>query len=472
MSEQPRVAIVGGGLAGLAAAVALRSHGLQIDLFEVRSRLGGRASSFRDAQSGQLIDYCQHVSMGCCTNLADFCRRVGIQEHYQRENCLHFFDQQGRRYDVAASRWLPAPFHLGPSLWRLRYLSFGERLRIAWVVWKLIHYREPTERPEPDMDVWLRQSCQSDRAIEQFWGVILISALGESLDRIAVSAARKVIVDGFLASADAYEVVIPERPLGELYGQLLEEKLSQEGVQINLAVHVHKIDSTDQRYTLTTSQGPSQPYSHVVTALPWRQSARLLGEERLSKIPKLREAAQFDSSPITGIHLWFDRTICDVPHAVLVGRMSHWLFARGHNSIPGQANRQGQYYQVVISASRDLAGRDHQDVADQVCHELRSTFDQARDAQLLHARVVTEKAAVFSPLPGTMKQRPSQISGIPGLYLSGDWTDTGWPATMEGAVRSGYLAAEALLRDLAIPAKLLVPELPRGALTRLLIGKL
>jgi squalene-associated FAD-dependent desaturase len=471
MTGEARVAIIGGGLAGLATAVSLRAHGCEVELFEARGRLGGRASSFRDATTGQLIDYCQHVSMGCCTNLADFCRRVGIDDQYQRERRLHFFDPQGRRFDIAASRYLPAPLHLGPSLWRLKYLSVKERLRIATAIWRLSRYCKPDSESEPTINFWLKQQGQTDHAIEYFWEVLLVSALGETLDRISIPAARKILVDGFLAARSACEVVIPRLPLGQLYGERLEAGFSQAGVSVRLSTPVRAVQQVEGRFMVSTSDGEPESYSQLVVALPWRQCSKLLEHDNFSSIKHLRDAARFESSPITGIHLWFDRPPCDVQHAVLVGRMSHWLFARGLSPVPGLADRQGHYYQVVNSASRHLAGREQDQIVQQVCNELGATFAAAREAVLLHAQIVTEKAAVFSPLPGIEQRRPAQRTDIPGLYLAGDWTDTHWPATMESAVRSGYLAASALLQDTGSPVDLLVPDLPRGWLARWLLPK-
>jgi uncharacterized protein with NAD-binding domain and iron-sulfur cluster len=178
----------------------------------------------------------------------------------------------------------------------------------------------------------------------------------------------------------------------------------------------------------------------------------------------LPDIEQVDASPITGVHLWFDRPIMPYEHAVLVGRLSQWVFHRG-----GDADGSGHYYQVVVSASRNLAGRDRSEIVDEVCRELASIWPEAAAARRLHARVVTEQSAVFSVQPGLEKIRPAQEITVPGLLVAGDWTSTGWPATMEGAVRSGYVAAETILQSLGRPQRILVPDLPRGMLARLLI---
>jgi uncharacterized protein with NAD-binding domain and iron-sulfur cluster len=192
-----------------------------------------------------------------------------------------------------------------------------------------------------------------------------------------------------------------------------------------------------------------------------------------ARLPQVAAASTIEPAPITGVHLWFDRPITSLRHAVLVGRLSQWLFNRGwSNDVARQeaaAGEPGHYYQVVISASRSLAGRTSESVAQEVCQELAAIWPAAREARLLHSRVVTEPHAVFSTRPDFELLRPAQRTSVPGLLLAGDWTVTGWPATMEGAVRSGRLAAEGVLAQLGRPRPLLSRDLPRAWLSRLLI---
>src|SRR5262249_11112766 len=156
---------------------------LQIELFEARRQLGGRAASFRDPTTGELIDHCQHVSLGCCTNLADFCRRTGLNKFFRRDRVLHFFSADGRQYDFSGTRWLPAPLHLAPAFLRMGFLSWGERIGIARAIGRLARLNVMALDPQPTIGQWLREQNQSSRAIEQFWSVVLVSALGESVDR-------------------------------------------------------------------------------------------------------------------------------------------------------------------------------------------------------------------------------------------------------------------------------------------------
>ncbi len=464
--DTPTVAVVGGGLAGLATAVALVTEGCRVELFESRRFLGGRAASFVDPATGELVDHCQHVSMGCCTNLADFCRRTEIADYFRRDRLLHFIGPDGQQYNLEPARWLPAPLHLAPGFLGLRYLSLGDRYRIARAMWKLMRTPVIDDAHAPTIGQWLVNEGQSPRAIEQFWSVILVSTLAESLNRSSLAAARKVLVDGFLSAREASVVEVPQAPLGTLYGARLESWLAAHGVALHLNTPVRQI-ACDGRPAIALADGRETRPNFVVLAVPWPKVRELLAPQIAAQWPWLRQLDQIHSAPITGVHLWFDRPITDLPHAVIVGRLSQWIFQ--HTARESDAARPAHYYQVVISASHELAGRDRRQIVEEVCGDLAAIWPQARAAQCLQARVVTEHDAVFSVSPGLDRARPAQQTPIPRLLLAGDWTATGWPATMESAVRSGYLAAESVLRSLGRLARCLVPDLPRGPLARLLI---
>jgi squalene-associated FAD-dependent desaturase len=461
--NHPTIAIVGGGLAGLAAAAALVEQGVRVELFEAKRRLGGRAGSYVERETEELVDHCQHVSMGCCTNFAHFCRRTGIDDCFEQYRTLHFFSPSGQRSDFAASRWLPAPLHLGPALWRLGYLSLREKFAIARAMLKLARLPANDSAAAPTIGTWLREQRQSPRAIELFWQVVLVSALGESLDRASLAAARKVFVDGFLAHRDAYQILVPQVSLGELYDRRVAAWLRDHGAAIHLETPIKNLErGSDGRLQITCAEGTSQPFAAVILAVPWRRTASLLNDSLRAELPAVAAAEHFAAAPITGVHLWFDRPLADLPHAVIVGRLSQWVFARPQID-PG-------YYHVVISASHDLAGRERETILAEVLGDLATLWPTARQAKLLRWRIVTEQEAVFSVRPGLDAERPAQATPIPNLFLAGDWTATGWPATMEGAVRSGHLAAAALLAHFGLPQPPLPADLPRGLLARLLLG--
>jgi squalene-associated FAD-dependent desaturase len=451
-----RVVIVGGGLAGMSAAAALADSGMEIILLEAKRWLGGRAGSFEDPASGESVDHCQHVAMGCCTNFLDFCRRTGSESCFRRDRTLHFIGPTGERCDFAGLAWLPAPLHLGLAFWRLTFLSRASR-------WAIIRGMRAlacrATQPDQTIASWLQEQRQPAEAIERFWSVVLISALGESLDRASVHAARKVFVDGFMANRDAYHVLVPTMPLVEIYEQRISPWLTSRGVTTRKSATVARMIHDGQciRGVALVSGEPIET-DHVILGIPWRAATRLLQGTPADELCQLWR--QIESSPITGVHLWFDRPITDLPHAVLVGRLSQWMFARSRADEKGRS-----YYQVVISASRQLAGRKPDDIQAEVASDLQAVFPLARSAQLLQARVVTQPESVFSVTPALDSLRPPQATVIPGLALAGDWTSTGWPATMESAVRSGYLAAEAVLAAAGRPVRLLAADQRRSWLS-------
>lgn len=475
----PTVAVIGGGLAGLAAAAALCERGCRVEMFEAKRRLGGRAGSFVDPQTGEQIDHCQHVAMGCCTNFLAFCRQTGIADLLSRHQNLHFFGPDGQRCDFAATNWLPPPLHLAPAFAGLQYLSRREQASIAAALMRLARLSTPDSPASPSIGQWLQSQSQSPRSIERFWQVILVSALGESLEYASLSAARKVFVDGFLAAASASDVLIPKVSLGELYDGRVADWLRKRGVLIHLDTPLQQLEGDAQRVqNIILGDGSRRKFDAFILAMTWRQLEKLLSPQLQGALVSMFVVARdMASAPITSLHLWMDRPITNLPHAVLVGRLSQWVFATGERKSPAAkgfadplSGSPAYHYQVVISASHDLAGRQRDDVLREVRTDLETIFPEARSARILQWRMITEHDAVFSVRPGLDLLRPAQATSISNLFLAGDWTATGWPATMEGAVRSGNLAAEAVLRSYDRENRILAADLPRGLLARLLIA--
>jgi squalene-associated FAD-dependent desaturase len=444
------VLIVGGGLAGLAAATALAPRGFRVTILESRGRLGGRASSFQDSATGQLIDACQHVSMGCCTNLAHFCRTVGIDRYLKAQPFLTFQTPDGLTSTFRADDF-PAPLHLSRSFLKAHYLTALEKLRIAW---GLVWLRLARDESDPPFLDWLLRHHQTPRTIARFWGLVLTSALNETCDRIGLRYARKVFVDGFLRHRRGFEVELPEVPLGLLYGEELRNWLGAHGCELvlNQAVKTLVID-VDRVQLANMRVGEGRQADWYIAAVPFDRLLDMLPPATIEQHVLFSNLQKLEVSPITSVHIWFDRPILDLPHVVLIDCAGQWVFQRGETA-PGE-----HYLQVVVSAARQFRGLGREEVERTIVEELRRLFPRARDAVVRRCRVVTEHAATFSALPGVDRWRPPQATPIGNLFLAGDWTRTGWPATMEGAVRSGYLAAEALLQRAGKPAALLQPEL-------------
>ncbi|HAA48738.1 MAG TPA: Carotene 7,8-desaturase [Planctomycetaceae bacterium] len=460
-----RTVIVGGGLAGLSAAVGLATAGQPAILLESRPRLGGRAGSFRDSGTDEWIDHCQHVGMGCCTSLLWLIQTVGLQEYFRRDTTLHFVspphpDQPPTIHPLRAS-CLPAPFHLLPGLSRLNYLDRRSRREIRRGLLALA--RTTDHNLDQPFDRWLGHHGQSPESISNFWEVILVSALSESLDRISVAHARHVFVTGFLAHRRGWEPVIPRAPLEQIYGQRLSLWLAERGIEVRTGSGVDRVEIHDDKVTgVQLRDGTLVTTDQVILSVPHHRVANLLPES-LARHRQIAALEQLDTAPIAAVHLWLDRPLTDLPHAVLVGRLGQWLFRRESPT----AN--GDYVQVVISAARHVTQRDRQDVIDEVTEELRGVWPKSAGFRVLRSRLVIEHRAVLSPRPGSESSRPGAITPWPGLFLAGDWTQTGWPSTMEGAVRSGLIAVESLLAVRGTPIQLQPPALPAGRLARFLL---
>jgi squalene-associated FAD-dependent desaturase len=431
----PKVLIAGGGLAGLSAAAALGGAGFEVELFEARPFLGGRATSFPvangSAEQPEIVDNCQHILLRCCVNLLDFYQRLGVRDRIKFYREFYFLEPGGRLSILRRGR-LPAPFHFTGSFLRMHCLNSADKRSIARALFAL--RRERTRRKDLDrisMLDWLLQKRQTPHAIDRFWRQVLVSAVNEDLERMAAIHGFQVFWLGFLARADSYEMGVPNVPLGQLYSADSWKRIGNVRIHFRRAVEAIQEDGFVVAGELRTAD-------HYICALPF---------ERLEALGL--PAPKFEHSPITGVHLWFDREVTNLPHATLLDRTMQWMFNKDA----------GRYIQLVVSASRDLTNLSRGEIIDIAIGDLRLYFPRVKDANLLKAHVIKEQRATFSAAPETEALRPTPEGGLPKVFLAGDWTRTGWPATMEGAVRSGYLAAEAVSQAAGKPARFLLPDL-------------
>ena len=456
------VAIAGGGLAGLAAGCALTEAGFRVTLFERRPFLGGRASSYQHPGTGEIVDNCQHVLLGCCTNLLDFYRRTGVQDKIRWYEKLTFLEPGGRTSVIAPS-WLPPPLHTAPAFFRADCLNLRDKMAISRAMVALAP-SIPADEGETFLD-WLKRHGQTAQAIERFWKTILVSALNEDLDRLSVPYAAQVVRESFLKSAAAGRMGIPTVPLTELYGTAGDYIGARDG-EIQFRAGVESFRSEAFAVNVTTN-GQEQKFDYLVLAVPFDGVARILPDTP-SAAPLAAALGQFSTSPITGIHLWFDRQISDLDHAVLLDRRIQWMFHKSRlidaRSDQGRENVTGSYVELVVSCSRSLVEKSKTEIVELAMKEAQEFFPGVREAKLLKSTVIKEVHATYSPRPGIDRYRPKPDTAWPRVFLAGDWTATGWPATMEGAVRSGYLAAEAVARFASGKRpSFLVPDLaPRG----------
>lgn len=452
--------VIGGGLAGLSSALQLAEAGWRVRLLEKRPYLGGRATSYL-LPGGEHVDNCQHVTMGCCTNLEDFYRRAGAAKQIRFYPRLYFLDQFGRRGTIE-SAGLPPPLHLAPSFALFPSLGFADKLAIARAMFHIArHAGEPPDAPGADMLSWLARHGQTDAAVQLFWRVVLVSALNEELQRTDARFGVQVFWKAFLANSHGFEVGIPTVPLAALYDGC-RAAIERAGGEVSARAAVRFVEIADDKILWAVLQDGTRVSGDVfVSAVPHDALLEILPEQLTQASSMFAGLRNLEVSPITGVHFWFDRQVMREPFLTLVDRTTQWIFNKTLLSEHSAGDvTAGQHLQLVISASYDLVPRSRQEIIDLCAREMRDALPLAREAQLVNAIVIKEVAATFSPQPGCDRWRPAQRSPVQNLYLAGDWTQTGWPATMEGAVRSGYLAAEAVLSDNDEPRTLLAPDMP------------
>lgn len=444
MSSPKNVAVVGGGLAGLATALALGTADHQVTVYEARPFVGGRATSYPlntpEEKTAVTIDNCQHVLLRCCNNLIDFYRRLGVEDRIEFHRTFYWIEPGGRVSQMKRGL-LPAPLHFTESFAKLRFLSLADKMSVASGLLAVRYeYGKRTDLDRITMLEWLREKGQSPKAIERFWNQVLVSAINEELDRMAAIHGLQVFYLGFLSKANAYEMGIPAVPLGELYSEEAWSRFPSVKIEHRATVEHVKIEG--DRAVGMTAAGRCITADAYVLAVPF---------ERLQTVaPGLDiDCSQFSHSPITGIHLWFDRSITELPHATLLDRTIQWMFNK---------DGRGRHIQLVVSASRRLTDMPRADVIALALKELAEFFPTAKEAKLERAHVVKEVRATFCAGTGLEEKRPRSETSIPNLFLAGDWTRSGWPATMEGAVRSGYLAAEAVLKSFGESWRFLLPD--------------
>jgi squalene-associated FAD-dependent desaturase len=490
-SSQPSVAIAGGGLAGLAAACALADSGFRVTLLERRPYLGGRASSYEHPGTGEVVDNCQHVLFRICSNLVEFYRRIGVEDKIRWFDTMTFIEPGGRQSVMRAAP-LPAPLHTAPSFLRFPFLSAKDKLAISQAIAALTMII-PRDTSNSFLD-WCHQHNQTESAIERFWKPILVSALSEDLDLISIPYAAQVVRESMKAPL-ARHMGVPMLPLTDLYNRA-GDYIRARGGKIFFRTSLETFCPGSASVKLRAA-GKEESFDYLIIALPFDLVATVLPEDDTSA--RLREKiSHFEYAPITGIHLWFDRQISDLPHAVLLNRTIQWMFHKslllestnrepnagledkreGHDfsrATNGAKEKralapEGSYIELVVSSSKSLIEKSRPEIVELALNEVREFFPAARNASLVKSTVIKELKAVYSPRPGIDPYRPAQSTHWPRVFLAGDWTATGWPATMEGAVRSGYLAAEALGRAAGIKApRFMVADLAPTGLMRFFV---
>ena len=459
---QKTVTIIGGGVAGMSAACALAEAGLSVHLVERRGYLGGRASSYLHPGVNEIIDNCQHVLFGCCTNLVGFYRRIRVDDRIHWTSEMTMIEPGGRRSLLGPS-WLPAPLHGLPKLLSAHAFSLADKFALARAFSALM-------RPVPassteSLGAWLKRNGQTQGAIERFWRLVIASALNAEIDTIALPYAAKVVRELFMNSAFAGSMGMSTVPLSELYTGVFPFLQERSGsVHLNTPVAATEWDEETSQWSLTTPTG-TLVSDFLVLALPFEATAKLIPQMPPAEGTEIlaEQIEQHEHWPICSVHLWFDREITELEHAVLLDREIHWMY----NQSRLQTGRGGHYIELVVSATRAFASLKREEAIRQALEELGEFFPRVKEAKLEKVALVKEVLATFGVPPGIDASRPSAVSPWHNCFLAGDWTRTGWPSTMESAARSGHLAAEALCLNLGEPRAILEPDLRPEGLMRI-----
>ena len=454
-----RVVVIGGGLAGITAAIALAEAGAAVTLLEARPRLGGATCSF--TRDGLVVDTGQHVFLGCCTAYRGLLAQLGmtasapVQDRFD-VTVLAPGGRTGRLRRTA----LPGPLHMLPALGRYPFLSWAERASVSRpaLAMRRVDPADPAVDAQRFGD-WLAARGQSEHARRVLWDLFTVSALNIAGDDASLALAATVVQTGLLGKNNAADIGVPARPLGELHGDAGAARLAQLGAQVALSTKVAAIEvgavkvSEDPAARFRVHVGrPAEARATteiaadaVVLAVPHEKAASLVPAGALPA-GTVASWAGLGASPIVNVHVIYDRPVTDLPFAAAVDSPVQWVFDRTRISGLDRRSPGQQYLAISLSAADEYADVPASALRDRFVPALAELFPAARDAQVSEFFVTRERRATFRQAPGNGALRPPAATQLPGLVLAGAWTQTGWPDTMEGAVRSGLTAAIELRR--------------------------
>ncbi|HEX3513904.1 MAG TPA: FAD-dependent oxidoreductase, partial [Trebonia sp.] len=493
-----KVVVIGGGLAGITAAVALAKAKHEVTLLEAKPRLGGATMSFN--RDGLVIDTGQHVFLRCCTAYRGLLDRLGMAAHAPLQPRFDMTVVAPGKRAVMKRRRVPAPFHMLPALLGYPFLNTQERLRLALAALAFRRLKETDPKAdELRLGDWLEAHGQDERTRRVLWDLFSVSSLNVPGDDASLALAAVVVKTGLLGDADAADIGVPTLPLGELHGTAAARVLGKLGATVRLSTKVASIEPVGDEFVVRLASsgaetggppsgnnsgpqrqpadtysapqapfrglapgegamgeglphdrgghrgdGPRERYSAVVLAVPHEQAAKLIPAGALPA-ETVDGWAGLGAAPIVNVHVIYDRKVMDVPFAAAVDSPVQWVFDRTRISGMHARGDDGQYLAISLSAADEYASTPVADLREKFVPALAQLFPAAKDATVTEFFVTREKRATFRQVPGTAKLRPKASTGLPGLVLAGSWTDTGWPDTMEGAVRSGLNAVIALV---------------------------
>ena len=451
--ESNSVIVIGGGLAGIAAAARLAEAGRRVTLLEARAGLGGRVFSFQDPQSGRILDNGQHVIVGACRNLLSFLERIGARHLWTLQPRLDVavYDRAGRLgrlYGVPA----PSPWYLLPAFLTYPHLTLLDKVAAVRGLLSAMF----TRRRQPHLEditfyQWLRSKSQSERAISNLWNVLIEGTLNDNVRDVSAAMGLMIIQDGLLGGLTAINLGYPTVPLNDALAWPAQRYLESLGVQILAGCPVRSIDVCGDRIVqyVTVGDGNIMRAAAYVSAVPFWVLPGLLPSS-LTAGPTHTKLSSLQSSPIINVYLRYDTPVMAGDFCYFVNSPLQWVF-NSSRIFGADSPNGGQSLSISISAAWDYIDTERGHLAEMIAAEMRRAFPKARNAALLDAVVVKQRNATFRCIPGANRFRPGPRTESPNLFLAGEWTDTGWPSTMESAVISGYNAAAAVMSPAGRP---------------------
>ena len=447
--NRPDVIVVGAGFAGLSAAVRLTRGGARVLVLEARSRLGGRATAFPDRETGELVDNGQHILMGCYTDTFAFLRDIGAEDHVRLDPQLTvtMIDRAGRRTRLSCPA-LPAPLHLVAGVLEWEALSWRDRLSMLGMATPLKNARRELQgaavkaaSPDETVEHWLIRNGQTPRLRELLWEPLALAALNQPPEQAAAPPFARVLAEMFSDDPRAAAIALPTRPLHLMYAEPAREYIERHGGSVRTGATA-KIALTPGGGVGVRIGADTVQAGHVISSVPWFALPELFDETPPALHAVIDRARRMASSPIVTVNLWFDRPVLDLPVLGLPGRAMQWVFDK--RLVFGGDGRAAagevSHLSLVSSGAAGILAETNDALIRRAHDELLDALPDVRAAKLLRATVVREPRATFSLAPG-QPARPSTETDLPRFLLAGDWTDTGLPATIESAVRSGHRAA-------------------------------
>ena len=440
----PDVVVVGAGFAGLSAAVRLTKRGARVLVLESRARLGGRATAFTDRDTGELVDNGQHVLLGCYVDTLSFLADIGAMGNVTiaRELRVAMIDRQGQRSELACPK-LPSPLHLLAGIIDWPALTWNDRLSALRMAGPLRRARQALKpgvtlqaaSPGETVSAWLERNGQTARLCEMLWEPLALAALNQPIDQAAAPLFARVLAEMFGPDPNAAAIVLPSTPLHLMYAEPARAFVERRGGTVRTGTMATIVIGKDASVCVEADGERWTPRA-IVCAVPWFAFGSVISGDTSPLRDVLDAAQRMSSSPIVTMNLWFDRVVMDEPFIGLPGRTMQWVFDK--RQVFGET---ASHLSLVSSGASSLGPKANSELIASAQRELADAMPEVRAATLVRATVIREPRATFSLAPG-QPPRPGTTTRVPGLYLAGDWIDTGLPATIESAVRSGHRAAD------------------------------